>query len=403
MPDLAPLRSVLPTTPDELLGVINSTAILGEDYVDLLKRTCECFYGPHGASVLQHCEVLLDMAWEKLNTGYWKDVDVNWRYAYTVSSLMKVYCQCLLLNEQKGDVSLADIMKSCDMGLLMGAPMLDNILARVSSLIQSIFNPPGKQHCVDTVPEPKRMKIADVRINKDRCVSQCSCPSLQTFKESYMDKQQAVIVTDAMDFWPALSFRKWDLAYIKQKAGYRTVPIELGSKYTEESWSQSLMTITEFIEHYIENPTQETKGYLAQHQLFDQIPELQKDISVPTYCCLGHKDEVDTNAWFGPAGTVSPLHYDPKHNLLAQVVGYKYIRLYSDKVTDQLYPHPDRLLVNTSQVDLEEPDHVKFPLFAKAPYVECVLGPGEMLYIPPKHWHFVKSLSVSFSVSFWWE
>ncbi len=93
--------------------------------------------------------------------------------------------------------------------------------------------------------------------------------------------------------------------------------------------------------------------YLAQTPLFEQFPELRKDLSVPDYCFIpppppsaaspffgkhskgpaaeGKTPELEEpilNAWLGPKGTVSPLHVDPRHNLLAQVVGCKYVRLY---------------------------------------------------------------------------
>lgn len=54
------------------------------------------------------------------------------------------------------------------------------------------------------------------------------------------------------------------------------------------------------------------------------------------------------------------------------------------------------------QVDVENPDLEKFPKFTEAPFLSCILSPGDTLFIPAKYWHYVRSLDLSFSVSFWW-
>lgn len=41
--------------------------------------------------------------------------------------------------------------------------------------------------------------------------------------------------------------------YLRAVAGCRTVPVEVGSRYTDEGWSQTLLTVNEFIDRYIVN------------------------------------------------------------------------------------------------------------------------------------------------------
>jgi lysine-specific demethylase 8 len=191
--------------------------------------------------------------------------------------------------------------------------------------------------------------------------------------------------------------------------------------------------------------SQHKMGYLAQHNLFQQIPSLQRDIVIPDYVCASphfHEDDVVTNAWFGPAGTVSPLHHDNgKQNLLCQVVGFKYVRLYHPRYTnDGIFPDTcmNHSLSNNTTTDKSNNDdntqnninssnsndksgsrsltrntsrvldvectrqcNEEFRRFGTLPYWETILCPGEMLYIPAQYWHYVRSLTPSFSVNFW--
>ncbi|XP_055045979.2 lysine-specific demethylase 8 [Misgurnus anguillicaudatus] len=354
---------------------------------------------------VETAQIIIDYSWEKLNTGTWRDVDKEWRRMYSYGCLFKVLSLC---HGNPSHATIKEAIKTCDMGLLMGAAIMDNILQRLVGILRNKMKLKSPKK-VEKSDEPclkktKQECVSEPVINPTQAVLRIQCPSLERFKSDFLNPQKPVIIEGIIDHWPAFTEHPWSIDYLRSVAGCRTVPIEVGSKYTDEEWSQKLITVNEFIDSYILGTGEIGVGYLAQHQLFDQIPELKEDIRIPDYCCLGDGDEDDItiNAWFGPEGTVSPLHQDPQQNFLAQVVGRKYIRLYSPDETKNLYPHESQLLHNTSQVEVENPDLVRFPDFSKASYQECVLQPGDVLFIPVQHWHYVRSLELSFSVSFWW-
>ncbi|KAE8740647.1 hypothetical protein FOCC_FOCC013795 [Frankliniella occidentalis] len=364
---------------------------------------------------LTSIQAVLDHTWEQLNTGHWRDVPIVHRHVFSIASLIKILC---LLYSQAGDEEtlLRLALKAADMGLLLGAPLpspnecLDLTIAAslLSTTLAQVVEQSGSSEQDPILLEDRSTQFILKGLSGSP-IKELDCPSIERFCTDHFLPKLPVKIKGCMMHWPAS--KRWnDIGYLQRVAGARTVPIELGSHYAHTDYSQKLMTIADFIEQHVVGGK---LGYLAQHQLFEQVPELRADICEPEYCCLSDdsiqveepaNEGTDINAWFGPAGTVSPLHYDPKHNLLAQVVGTKRILLFPPEISPSLYPHSDRLLSNTARVDPEKPDYDQFPLFKNiAPPIECRLEAGEMLYIPPRFWHHVRALSTSFSVSFWWK
>ncbi|RZF49089.1 hypothetical protein LSTR_LSTR008375 [Laodelphax striatellus] len=412
------IRSIIPQNLD-----LQSSGDVEQEILDLT-QTCynqlllfdghvirnEPFQFDSVIDVISTIQIVLDRTWEHLNTGHWSKVPESQRFIYSLGSLILSVVrviQAYLVDVDQIKSYLEKGLKDIDMGLLLGCAFRTELTRAAQILSNSIakFNAPQETIGSSLVCGTLLPEFAGVRGCE---INTLCCPSLETFCSNFFIPRKPVKLEACMTHWPALN--KWNnLDYICEKAGGRTVPVEIGSRYDDEEWSQSLMTVGEFIRTHIKSENHPNKtGYLAQHQLFNQIPELLADICEPEYCCCSdndnsESDSTDINAWFGPTGTVSPLHYDPKHNILAQVVGRKRVILYDPKYSDCLSCHNSKLLNNTAQVDPEDPDYKRFPNYKDVPALETILNPGEMLYIPPTWWHHVRSLDVSFSVSFWWE
>jgi hypothetical protein len=105
--------------------------------------------------------------------------------------------------------------------------------------------------------------------------------------------------------------------------------------------------------------------------------------------------------WLGPAGTVTPLHCDYDDNLFAQVWGTKRIFLAPPHHDAYLYPKEANAILSGSPFDPEAPDFDRFPLARQATLVECIVAPGEMLYVPAGWYHQVRALTFSLSSNRW--
>lgn len=342
-------------------------------YETTLEQTCK---DASFTQLLINAKALIDFSNEAVLLYHFKDVPAYWRRMMMDAGLLKAMIQLksiLTTAEQQtdfevlepqvqaiiGDLDICSVVSGCPGP---GRRFLANII--VEELQDWLTN--GR--CKDQQPKFKKTKLSkdmlptSERPHVDYPIKRFTEPPSFEWFLKHCDQNVPtpfIISKGAIDHWPAFNEHPWsNMEYLKSIAADRMVPVEIGSQYTDANWSQKMMRFSDFITEHILQQQEKAPAYLAQHDLFYQVPRLERDIIVPDYCYIepklnqlytSHADDVIKNAWFGPKGTVSPLHQDPYHNLLCQIVGSKYVRLISPLQSDLVYPR-DGLMTNTSQV-----------------------------------------------------
>jgi Cupin-like domain len=155
---------------------------------------------------------------------------------------------------------------------------------------------------------------------------------------------------------------------------------------------------------YVENSNRQSSErlYLSQFPIDATPVILGSDVATPPYIPDG-SSRVSKNLWFGPAGTISPLHFDRSHNLLHQHFGHKHViminpsnfHLLKPGSKNSVSPHVSSLDLVTSAFNIDLS-------LLNAPCLETILEPGDVLFVPAFWWHHVISIDVAISINYWW-
>ncbi len=232
-------------------------------------------------------------------------------------------------------------------------------------------------------------------------VDRCSELNGEEFLDKYYAQNTPVILTDASDRWPARTL--WSPSYLADKL--RGVDVEVMAERDSDPDYEINSDQHRFVMPFDEYVSKmETTGpsndlYLVANNNLLAAPQaraLWDDFEPDARFLKPDPEHSQAFLWFGPSGTVTPLHHDTLNVLFNQVLGRKHFILIPSLAIHRLYNN----IGVYSEVDPLNPDLERYPLFAGAENIEFDLCPGETLFIPAGWWHHVEALDTSISVSF---
>lgn len=208
---------------------------------------------------------------------------------------------------------------------------------------------------------------------------------------------------------------KWTWDYLQQACGSRKVKVHVSPSpqmdFITKNFVYRTLTFAELIQrvqlheqssffvckeekYYLRSLGEDSRADVAD--IRRDFPELSADVSFPPL--------FDPERFFSSVLRISSpgvqlwTHYDVMDNFLMMVSGLKRVVLF--RPTDALFMY---LQDDKSQVlDIDNPDPNLYPDFQRAIRYECVLQPGDILFIPALWFHNVVNVDGGVAVNVFW-
>jgi LPS sulfotransferase NodH len=237
--------------------------------------------------------------------------------------------------------------------------------------------------------------------SRARTVPKHSRPSRTEFCENYYSANRPVVLTDLMDEWPAMD--RWTPDFLR--TALRDEEVEIMAERnrdpiyeTNAERHRRHICFRDFVDLVYSGAPTNDYYLVANNQFFRRSRAqvlLQDFTPFPEYLDPARLDG-QCFFWFGPEGTVTPLHHDPCNILIAQVTGRKRFKLIPSAQWEYVYASANWV----SDIDCEELDLVARPSFRQITVLDVTIAPGEVLFIPVGWSHHVRALEPSISISF---
>ena len=226
-------------------------------------------------------------------------------------------------------------------------------------------------------------------------------PPRDEFVRRYVRGCRPVVLEGVTDDWPAMT--RWGPEDLARRFGHLDVEVQAGRTADRQYERNKLahrqrVRLADFVAQVLEGGPSNDRYLTANNELLRQpgfAPLLEDVGRLPALCDPATLPQ-SASFWFGPAGTVTPLHHDTLMLFHTQVVGRKRWRFVSPLATPKLYNHFEYY----SPIDLSRIDLDRYPDAAGLTVLEVVTGPGDTVFLPLGWWHEVTALDVSLSFSY---